>query len=90
MAQNNAGFLFVQKTSNDSCGRPNLRIDMNQATNLKSLGFTWRKVADLLVISTEVFNPHISVIVRFVVNGVAKLLFESVLVEADDSPSPTL
>ena len=36
-------FLFVWKTSNDSYGRPNLRIDMNQVTYLKSLDFTWRK-----------------------------------------------
>ena len=36
MAQNN--FLFVWKISNYSRGRSNLRNDMNQVTNLKSLG----------------------------------------------------
>ena len=43
MAQNNSVFDFVWKTSNDSAGKPNLRTDMNQVTNLKSLGFTWKK-----------------------------------------------
>ena len=38
MAQNNS--LFLWKTSNNSRGRSNLRDDMNQVTNLKSLGFT--------------------------------------------------
>ena len=40
MAQNNLVFVFVQKTSNDFRGRPNLRIDMNQVTNLEPLSFT--------------------------------------------------
>ena len=52
MTQNNSVFIFVQKTSNDSRGRPNLRIDMNQVTNLKSLGFTRRKIANILGVST--------------------------------------
>ena len=43
MAQNKSVFVFVWKTSNDSRGRPNLRIDMNQVTNLKSLGFIWKE-----------------------------------------------
>ena len=43
MAQNNSVFVFAWKTSNASRGRPNLRIDMNQVTNLKSLDFTWKK-----------------------------------------------
>ena len=38
MAQNNS--LFVWKTSNYSRGRSNLRSDMNQVTNLKSLRYT--------------------------------------------------
>ena len=42
MAQINSVFVFVRKTSNDSCRSPNLRIDMSQVTNLKSLGFTWK------------------------------------------------
>ena len=40
MAQNNSAFVW--KTSNYSRGRSNLRNDMNQVKNLKSLGFTWK------------------------------------------------
>ena len=103
MAQNNS--LFVWKTSNYSRGRSNLRNDMNQVTNLKSLGFTRERIANLLGVFPEVvlcdidfsgffdvaFDPHISSIVRFVVDHVAKpvLLFVS-FAEADDSPAPTL
>ena len=72
MAQNN--LVFVWKTSNYSRGRPNLRINMNQVTNLKSLGFKWKKIASLLGVFPEVvlcdidfrgffdvvFDPHIS------------------------------
>ena len=54
-------FFFVWKTSNDTHGRPKLRI-----------------------------NPHISANVRLVVDRVAKLVFVSVIVEADDSPAPIL
>ena len=39
MAQSNSVFAFIWKTSNDSRGRTNLRVDMNQVTNLKSLEF---------------------------------------------------
>ena len=39
MAQSKSVFVFVWKTSNDSSGRINLRADMNQVTNLKSLEF---------------------------------------------------
>ena len=46
MAQNNS--LFVWKTSNYSRGRLNLRNDMNQVANLKSLGFTRERIANLL------------------------------------------
>ena len=91
MAQNNS--LFVWKTSNYSRGRSNLRNDMNQVTNLKSLGFTRERIANLLGVFPEVvlcdidfsgffdasFDPHISSIVHFVVDRVAKLiLFVSV------------
>ena len=75
MAQNNSVFIFVWKTINDSCGRTNLRIDMNQVTNLKSL--EWRKIANLLGVSTS-FWSKFSEIVQFVVDGVAKLKFVSV------------
>ena len=102
MAQNNS--LFVWKTSNYSCGRSNLRNDMNQVTNLKSLGFTRERIANLLGVFPEVvlcdidfsgffdvaFDPHISSIVRFVVDRVAKLVLFVSVAEADDSPAPTL
>ena len=52
MAQNNS--LFVWKTSSCSRGRSNLRIDMNQVTNLKSLGFTQERLAKLLGVIPEV------------------------------------
>ena len=39
MAQNNS--VFVCKTSNCSRGRSNLRNNINQVKNLKSLRFTW-------------------------------------------------
>ena len=38
MAENNSG--FVRKTSNNSRATPNLRTDISQLTNLKSLRFT--------------------------------------------------
>ena len=98
MAQNNS--LFVWKTSNYSCGRSNLRNDMNQVTNLKSLGFTRERIANLLGVFPEVvlcdidfsrffdvaFDHHISSIVRFVVHRVAKLVLFVSVVEADDAP----
>ena len=77
---------------------------MNQVTNLKSLGFTWERIANLLGVFPEVilcdidfsgffdvaFDPHISSIVRFVVDRVAKLVLFVSVAEADDSPAPTL
>ena len=102
LAQNNS--LFVWKTSNYSRGRLNLRNDMNQVANLKSLGFTRERIANLLGVFPEVvlcdidfsgffdvaFDPHISSIVRFVVDRVAKLVLFVSVAEADDSPAPTL
>ena len=102
MAQNNS--LFVWKTSNYSRGRPNLRNDMNQATNLKSLGFRWKRISNLLGVFPKVvlcvidfrgffdvaFDSHISSIVRFVEDHVAKLVFFVSVAEADDSPAATL
>ena len=64
MLQNNSVIVFVWKTSNNSRGRPNVKIDMNQATNLKSLGFTWKK-KQIYWESPQVFDPHVSTIVRF-------------------------
>ena len=80
MAQNNS--LFVWKTSNYSCGRSNLRNDINQERNLKSLVFTHERIANLLGVFPEVvlcdidfsgffdvaFDLHISSVVRFVVD----------------------
>ena len=77
---------------------------MNQATNLQSLGFTQERIANLLGVFPEVvlcdidfrgffdvaFDPHISSIVRFVVDRVAKLVLFVSVAEADDSPAPTL
>ena len=84
MAQNNS--LFVWKTSNYSRGRSNLRNNMKQVTNMKSLGFTRERIAKLLGVFPEValcdidfngffdtaFDPHISSTIRFLVDCVAK------------------
>ena len=102
IAQNNS--LFVCKTSNYSRGRSNLTNGMNQVTNLKSLGFTRERIANLLGVFPEVvlgdinfsgffdvaFDPPISSIVRFVVDRVAKLVLFASAAETDDSPAPTL
>ena len=56
MAQNNS--VFVQKTSTYSRGRPNLRIDMTQVANLKLLGFTWKKIANLLGACTSFVHKN--------------------------------
>ena len=87
---------FSQKTSQ--------RLLLNQITNLKSLGFTRERIANLLGVFPEVvlcdvdfsgffddaFDPHISSIVRFLVDRVAKLVLFVSVAEADDSPVPTL
>ena len=44
---------MLEKTSNDSRGRPKLRIDMKNATNLKSLGFTRERIVKLLGVFPE-------------------------------------
>ena len=80
------------------------RLRLNQVTNLKSLGFTRERIANLLGVFPDVvlrdidfsgffddaFDPHISLIVRFLVGGVAKLLLFVSVAEVDDSPAPTL
>ena len=53
MTQKNLVFLFLWKTSNNIRGRPNFRNDNNQVTNLESLGLTWKKLANLLGVSTS-------------------------------------
>ena len=52
MTKNNSVFLW--KIPNYSSGRPNLRIDMNQVTNLKSLASTWKKIANLVGVFSEI------------------------------------
>ena len=102
MAQNNS--VFVWKTSNYSHGRPNLRNDMKQVTNPKFLGLTWKRTSNLLGVFPEAllcdidlrgffdvaFDPHISSIVRFVVDRVPKVALFVSVAEADDSLAPTL
>ena len=88
MAQNNLVFGFVWKTFNGSRGRRNLRIEMNQVTNLKSEFYM--EVHTNYWESPQVFDPYISAIVRFVVDGIAELVYVSGVVEADDLPAPTL
>ena len=87
MAHNDSVFVFVRKTSNDSCGRSNLTIDMNQVTNLKSLGFAWKNIINILEVTTHFWSLYFCN--RFVVEDVVKLVFLSVVVEADGSPAPT-
>ena len=62
---------------------------MSQETNLKSLGFTWKK-QQIYWKSPQIFDPHISTIFHFVVDDVWKIVFVSVIVGEDDSPAPTL
>ena len=50
--------VFVQKTSSYSRGRPNLRTDINQVVNFKSLGFIWKKIANLLGVSTSFLRKN--------------------------------
>ena len=102
MAKNNS--LFLWKTSNNSHGWSNLRNELNQVTNLKSLGFTQERIAKLLGVFPEVVlcdtdfsgffhvasDLHISSIVHFVVDCVAKLILFVSVVESDDSLAPTL
>ena len=77
---------------------------MNQVTNLKSLGFTRKRIANLLEVFPEVvlcdidfrgffdvaFDSNIFSIVRFVVDRAAKLVFLVSVAENGDSPAPTL
>ena len=76
----------------------------NQVANLKSLGFTWERIANLLGVFLEVvlcdidfsgffddaFDSHISSIVNFLVDRVEKLVLFVSVAKADDSPAPTL
>ena len=88
MAQNNSVFVFVWKTSNNSRGGPNLIIDMNQVTNLKSLGFYMEKIGNWLGVSTSLWSQYFCNR-PFCGRRCRKLVFVSVIAEADDSPGPT-
>ena len=97
MAQNNS--LFVWKASNYSRERSNLRNDMNQVTNLPSLGFKKERTAKILEVLCDIdfcdffdvaFDPHIFPIPCFVVDRVPKLVLLVSVAEADDTSSPTL
>ena len=88
MAQNNSVFVFVWKTSNNSHGGPNLIIDMNQVTNLKSLGFYMEKIGNWLGVSTSLWSQYFCNR-PFCGRRCCKLVFVSVIAEADDSPGPT-
>ena len=102
MAKNNS--LFVWKTLNYSRERSNLRNEMNQVTNLKSLSFTGETIANLPGVFPEVvfcdmdfsgffdvvFDPHISSIDCFVVDHAAKLVLFVSVAETVDLPAPTL
>ena len=77
---------------------------MKQVTNLKALDFTREKIVNLMGVFPEgvlcdidfsgffdvAFDRHISSIVRFVVDRLAKLVLFVSVAEADDSPAPTL
>ena len=77
---------------------------MNQVTNLKSLGFTRKRIANLVEVFPEVvlcdihfrgffdvaFDSNIFSIVRFVVDRAAKLVFPVSVAETGYSPAPTL
>ena len=80
------------------------RLLLNQVANLKSLGFTQERIANLVGVFPEVvlcdidfsgffddaFDPRISSIIRFVVDRVSKVVLFVSLAEADDLPAPTL
>ena len=66
--------LFVWKTSNYSRGRSNLRLCDTYFSGFFDVAF----------------DPHISSIVRLVVDHVAKLVFFVPVAEVDNSPTPTL
>ena len=52
MAENKS--VLVWKTSNYTRGRPELINDLNQVKNLKSVGFTWKRIANLVGVFSEV------------------------------------
>ena len=77
---------------------------MNQVRYLKPMGFTRERIATLQGVFPEIvlcdtdfsgffdvaFDHHISSIVRFVIDRLAKLVLFVPVSEVDDSPAPTL
>ena len=102
MAQKNS--VFVWKTSNYSRGRSEFRNNLNQVTNLKSLGIKWKKIVNLVGVFPGValynidfrgffdvaFDLHISSNECFVVDRAAKLVLFVSVSEAVDSPASIL
>ena len=76
MAHNNS--LFVWKTSNSSRGRSNLRNDVNQVTNLKLLGFTQQRIANLMGVFSEVVLYDIDFMVSLMMLLISIFLQSSV------------
>ena len=58
MARNNSFLFLFGKMTNDSLGRPHLRIDMSQVQNLKSLGFPYKNIADLRRVSASFWSLY--------------------------------
>ena len=85
MAQNKNGSENFKRQS-----RKTKLEDWHEPSNKSEItGFYMERIANLLWVCLS-FLSHISAIVHFVVDGVAKLVFVSGSVEADDSPAPTL
>ena len=89
MAQNNSVFVFVRKTSNNNWGRPNVRTDMNQVTNLKSLGLTWKNPANLQGVSISFWSPYFCNCLLCGRQCCKTNISISWCREADNSPAPT-
>ena len=58
MTQNNSVFVFCLENLKRQSWSPNWRIYKNQVTNPKSLGFTWKKIANLLGVSVCFWSLH--------------------------------
>ena len=88
MAQNNSVFFFRKFQTTVVEGQTQ---ELTQTCNKSEITvFYMEKKQQIYWESLQVFDPHISGIVRFVVYGVAKLVLVSVVVEADNFPAPAL
>ena len=83
-------YLFLFGNFNDNRGRPTLRIVMSQVANLKLLGFTWKKMATLLGVSTSFWSPYFCNHLFCGRRCCKTSICISCCREADDSPAPTL